>query len=156
MSRWQLIYLQLCLVLTAGTGIVFAWMKYGMRSSDPFAVVNHPMQPLLLSLHVLIAPFLIFAFGWIFTEHIWAKFRNRFAPRRPTGVWSMAAIAPMVLSGYLLQVATADATRRAMAVAHWVASALFVVFYAGHLLTKPSGRELGQPFDETFEPPQGS
>jgi hypothetical protein len=138
MTRTQSIYLQACVVLTATTGIVFAWMKYRMKSADPFAVVNHPMQPLMLATHVVIAPLLIFAFGWIFNDHIWAKFRTPAAPQRGSGIWSMAAIVPMVLSGYFLQIATADATRHAMTVAHWISSALFVVAYAIHLITKPS------------------
>ena len=137
MSRGQVLYLHACVILTALTGIVFAWMKYAMQSSDPLAVVNHPMQPFMLSAHVVIAPLLVFALGWIFNDHIWAKFRTPSAPQRGTGIWSMAAIVPMVLSGYLLQVSTNDAMRRAMAVTHWIASALFLIAYAIHIITKP-------------------
>jgi uncharacterized membrane protein YidH (DUF202 family) len=137
MTRLQVIYLQLCVVLTAATGIVFAWMKYGMKTTDPFSVVNHPMQPFMLAAHVVVAPLLVFAFGWIFNDHIWAKFRSPGAPQRGTGIWSMAAIVPMILSGYLLQVSTAEATRQAMAAAHWVSSGLFVLAYGVHVITKP-------------------
>lgn len=137
MSRLQIVYLQISALLTAGTGIVFAWMKYAMKSSDPFAVVNHPWQPAMLASHVVMAPLLVFAFGWIFNDHIWTKFRNPAAPKRKSGVWTMAAIVPMVLSGYLLQVSTADATRHAMAIAHWISSAVFVLVYATHLILKP-------------------
>ncbi len=141
MSRLQIAYLQLCALLTVVTGVVFAWMKYGMKSDDPFAVVNHPWQPFLLSSHVLIAPLLVFAFGWIFNEHIWAKFRSPAAPKRKSGFWSMAAIAPMVLSGYLVQVSTADATRQAMAIAHWISSGVFVLAYVVHIILKPRSPE---------------
>ena len=142
MSRAQVVYLQLCVALTALTGIVFAVMKYAMKSSDPFAVVNHPLQPYMLSAHVVIAPFLVFAFGWVFTNHIWPGFTSGIARKRRSGIWSMGAIVPMVLSGYLLQVSTADATRQAMAIAHWISSALFVVAYVIHLLTKKAARTL--------------
>jgi hypothetical protein len=137
MNRTQVFYLHACVLLTAVTGIVFAWMKYAMRSDDPFAVVNHPMQPFALSAHIVVAPLLIFGLGWIFSDHIWTKFRTPTAPQRGTGIWSMAAIIPMTLSGYLLQVSTGDAVRRAMAVTHWVASALFIIAYAIHIITKP-------------------
>jgi hypothetical protein len=136
-SRLQVLYLQACVALTAATGIVFAWMKYGMKSADPFSVANHPWQPFMLSAHVVVAPLLVFAFGWIFNDHIWAKFRTPAAPQRGTGIWSMAAIVPMTLSGYLLQVSTAEAVRQAMAIAHWVSSGLFVLAYAVHIITKP-------------------
>ena len=154
MSRAQVVYLHLCVALTALTGIVFAVMKYAMKSNDEFAVVNHPLQPYMLSAHVVIAPFLVFAFGWIFTNHIWPGFTSGIARKRKSGIWSMAAIVPMVLSGYLLQVSTADATRQAMAIAHWISSALFVSAYVIHLLTKKAARsarravEANAPYQE--------
>jgi len=42
----------------------------------------------------------------------------------------------MVVSGYLLQVSTSDAIRNAMAIAHGVSSAVFVIGYVAHLLGK--------------------
>ena len=137
MNRLQVLYLHACVFLTAMTGAAYAWMKYAMRTDDPFAVVNHPMQPFLLSAHVVIAPLLVFGLGWVFADHIWPKFVQKNAPLRKSGLWSMGAIVPMVLSGYLMQVTTADALRQAMAVAHWIASALFVLAYSVHLITKP-------------------
>jgi hypothetical protein len=144
MSRAQVVYLHLCVVITALTGTVFAVMKYGMTSDDPFAVVNHPLQPAMLAAHVVVAPLLVFGFGWVFTNHIWPGFASGMARKRKSGLWSMGAIAPMVLSGYLLQIATAEATRQAMAIAHWVSSALFVIAYVIHLLTKRAARSVRQ------------
>ena len=142
MSRAQVLYLQLCVLITALTGIVFAVMKYAMKSNDEFAVVNHPLQPYMLSAHVLVAPLLVFAFGWVFTNHIWPGFASGIARKRKSGLWSMGAIAPMVLSGYLLQVSTGNATRQAMAIAHWISSGLFVAAYVIHLVTKKAARTL--------------
>jgi hypothetical protein len=141
MSQAQVVLLQISIGLTAATGIVFAFMKYWMKSDDPFAVVNHPLQPYMLSAHVVIAPLLVFAFGWIFGNHIWPAFTNGNARKRPSGVWTMAVIAPMVLSGYLLQTSTADATRQAMAVAHWITSGFFVLAYAVHFLWRRSAQQ---------------
>jgi hypothetical protein len=136
-SRAQVLYLHISVALTALTGVVFAWMKYAMHSDDEFSVVNHPLQPHMLSAHVVIAPFLVFAFGWIFSDHIWPRFRQTGVPRRGSGVWSMIAIVPMTLSAYLLQIATNESLRKAMAIAHWVTSGVFVVAYVAHLVTKP-------------------
>jgi hypothetical protein len=136
----QRVYLQLCVAMTALTGIVFAWMKYAMKSDDPFAVVNHPLQPWMLSAHVVVAPLLVFGFGWIFQNHIWAGLAGGIARKRKSGLGSLAAIVPMVFSGYLLQVTTGEAVRHAMAVAHWVSSGLFLVGYGIHLVTKPPTR----------------
>ncbi|HEY4642966.1 MAG TPA: hypothetical protein VII75_16625 [Thermoanaerobaculia bacterium] len=154
MTRAQVVYLQLCVLITALTGIVFAVMKYGMKSDDPFAVVNHPLQPAMLAAHVVIAPLLVFGFGWIFGNHIWPGFTSGIARKRKSGLWSMGAIAPMVVSAYLLQISTADATRQAMAIAHWISSALFVIAYVIHLVTKKAARsarraaEASAPYQE--------
>src|SRR6185503_11753473 len=56
--------------LVALTGAVYFCMKYLMTGDDPFSVVHHPLQPHALSLHVLLAPVLVFALGLITREHI--------------------------------------------------------------------------------------
>ena len=136
MTRAQVITLHIAAALTAITGAVFAFMKYAMESDDPFAVVNHPLQPFMLSAHVVVAPLLVFAFGWIFGNHIAPGYANSNVPKRKSGLFNATIILPMIASGYLLQIATADATRKAMAIAHWVSSAFFVIAYVVHLLTR--------------------
>lgn len=140
MNRAELLYVQISVVLVTLTGAVFAFMKYAMTSDDPYSVVNHPLQPTMLSAHVFLAPFLVFAFGWLFSDHIRPKL-NSPAPRRRSGIWSMAMIVPMVLSAYLLQISTGEGVRRAMAIAHWVTSALFVAGYVAHLVASRTGAE---------------
>jgi hypothetical protein len=136
MSRAQLLSLHISIVLTALTGIVFAWMKYLMKSSDPFAVVNHPLQPHMLSAHVVLAPAMTFVLGWTFANHMWPRIVLGDPRRRLTGLSATILIAPMVVSGYLLQISTSDAVRNAMAIAHGVSSAVFVLAYITHLARK--------------------
>jgi uncharacterized membrane protein YidH (DUF202 family) len=133
MTRLQLVWLHLSLALTALTGIVFAVMKYFMKSSDELAVVNHPLQPYMLAVHVVVAPLLLFVLGWTFSNHMLPKYRFGDGKNRITGVASMALILPMTLSAYLLQIATNESLRTAMAAAHWITSGVFVVAYAVHL-----------------------
>jgi len=136
MSRAQLLSLHVSIALTALTGIVFAWMKYLMKSSDPFAVVNHPLQPYMLSAHVLLAPAMTFVLGWTFANHMWPRIMLGDPRRRFTGLSATILIAPMVVSGYLLQISTSDAIRNAMAIGHGAASAVFVLGYIAHLARK--------------------
>ena len=137
MSRVQLVWLQVSTLLTAATGIVFAVMKYFMKSSDEFSVVNHPLQPHMLAAHVVVSPILLFLLGWTFSNHMLPKSRFGGPENRRTGLASMWLIAPMTLSAYLLQIATNETLRQAMAVAHWVTSGLFVIAYAVHVIMKP-------------------
>lgn len=133
MSRAQLLWLHLSVALTAATGVVFAVMKYFLESSDEFAVVNHPLQPHMLAAHVVISPIALFVLGWTFSNHMLPKYRFSDESRK-SGIVSMLLIVPMTLSGYLLQIATNETLRQSMAVAHWIASGLFVIGYVGHLI----------------------
>jgi hypothetical protein len=135
MSRAQVVLLQLSVLLMTATGAVFAWMKYFLKPAGEFAVINHPLQPWMLAAHVVLAPLAVFALGWVFGPHIWPGIQKRTAPKRASGIWPAAAIAPMVFSGYLLQVTTADTVRHAMAVGHWISSAFFVAAYLVHYVT---------------------
>jgi len=134
MTRGQLLWLHVSVALTTITGAVFAFMKYAMTSTDEFSVVNHPMQPHMLAAHVMIAPLLLFVLGWTFSNHMLPKYRFGNGVNRKSGTASMALIAPMALSAYLLQVATNESLRQAMSIAHWVTSALFVIAYGAHLV----------------------
>ena len=136
MSRTQLLWLHVSVALTTLTGSVFAYMRYFMKSTDEFAVANHPMQPYMLAAHVVVAPLLLFVLGWTFANHMMPKYRFGDGTNRKSGTASMALIVPMALSAYLLQVATGETLRQAMAIAHWVTSGLFVVGYGVHLVRR--------------------
>jgi hypothetical protein len=135
--------LNVAVALMALTGVAFAVMKYWMKSDDPFAVVNHPWQPHALSAHVLFAPLAVFAFGWTFASHILPALAKG-APNRASGICTIVLIVLMVASGYLMQISAGDATRRALAVAHWISSGLFVVGYVAHLIPRKSGPATGR------------
>src|SRR5262249_34490426 len=57
-------------ILVGLSGVVYAWMKYLMTTDDPYAVVNHPLQPWVLDLHLIAAPILVFSIGLIFMDHV--------------------------------------------------------------------------------------
>lgn len=137
MNKGQVLWLHLSLGITAVTGIVFAVMKYFLRSADEFAVVNHPAQPYMLSTHVVVAPLALFILGWTFSNHMLPKKRFGDETGRRSGTSAMWLIVPMALSGYLLQVSVNETLRQAMAIAHWVSSGLFVIAYVVHLLKRP-------------------
>lgn len=137
MSRAQLVWLHLSLALTAITGIVFAVMKYFLRSADEFSAFNHPMQPHMLALHVVVSPLALFILGWTFSNHMVPKLRFGDGRNKRSGLASMWLILPMALSAYLLQVTTGESIRQAMAVAHWVSSGLFVIGYVVHIVKPP-------------------
>ncbi|MGA7616043.1 MAG: hypothetical protein WBX15_12775 [Thermoanaerobaculia bacterium] len=136
MTRLEAWYLHFTFAVTAATGVVFAWMKYFMKTDDPFAVANHPAQPYMLDVHVVFAPLLLFGLGVILHDHILFKRQLPLKQRRRSGLAAFWSIAPMVLSGYLLQVGTAEWLRSSMAVLHWITGGAFLAAYAVHQLSR--------------------
>ncbi len=134
MNRVDRLTLHLSNLLVAGTGLVYAVMRYGMKPVDEWAVVNHPWQPHLLHLHVLSAPLLVFACGLIWHRHVLNKLRRGEQVGRRSGPGLLVALVPMVVAGYLIQITVDTGWRQAWVVLHLVASTAWIVVFAAHLV----------------------
>lgn len=109
------------------TGVVYAWMKYVMRPADPFAVVNSPLQPLVLKLHIVSAPILVFAIGMIFTRHAWRNYRERVQSGRRSGLSALVVVLPMIATGYLVEVLADASWVRVLGYVHFALGSAFAV-----------------------------
>lgn len=139
MSRWEGWLLKLSTLVVWGTGVVYFCMKYLMESNDPFSVVNHPWQPVMLDLHILSSPLLIFVLGIIISSHIAKKLRNnnknnnKLAGRR-SGLIALLSFPLMVISGYLLQTMANPLLLRLALIVHLVTGVMFAGCYLIHLI----------------------
>ena len=133
MSRFEAWLAHLATALVGGTGLVYAWMRYLLPPVDPYAVVNHPLEPTLQHLHVLAAPLLVFVAGQIWYRHAWQHFRRGVRHRRRTGITLALTLVPMIVSGYLIQTAIDDPWRTAWVAVHCIASALWLLGYLSHV-----------------------
>jgi hypothetical protein len=132
MPRWEAWSVHLSTLLVGGTGLVYAWMRYLLPATDPYSAVGHPLQPQVQHLHVLAAPLLVFATGLIWKNHVWSHWKKGVPLRRRSGLALLLSVAPMVVSGYLLQIAVGEGWRQAWVVVHVTTSVLFLAGYAGH------------------------
>jgi hypothetical protein len=114
------------------TGVVYLCMKYLLVSDDPFAVVNHPLQPLVLKLHILVAPLLTFSVGLVMLRHVWRHLRNRMQAGRRSGLLTLVLLGPMIVTGYLLQAITHQGWLEAMAISHIGLGLLYGVGLLAH------------------------
>lgn len=120
--------------VTTATGFVYLWMKYAPTSPDPYSVVNHPLQPLVLKLHIVAAPFLVFALGVFTVRHMWPQLTSDHPVARRSGVTTALVAAPMIVTGYLIQVLTDEGWLRDVAWSHIGLGTLFALGFALHRL----------------------
>ena len=134
MRRWERWSFNGLNVAVTATGVAYFYMKYLLRTDDPFALINHAWQPSMLALHVVSAPCLILFFGIVLRSHIFQKLTSTQHVDRRTGWVSLLSFSGMALSGYLLQVASNPAWLGALVVLHVATSLVFVVGYCAHLI----------------------
>lgn len=132
MSRFEAWLIHLSNLLVGVTGLVYAWMAYLAKPSDPFSVVNHPLQPQAQHAHVLVAPLLVFAAGVIWRRHVWSHWKRGLRQRRRSGLSMMLTLVPMVASGYLIQTAVDERWRGIWVAVHLATSAIWVTAYVVH------------------------
>lgn len=140
MSRFEAWCVHAGNLLVGGTGLAYASLRYLLEPADPYAVVNHPWQPLLQHLHVWTAPLLVFVAGLVWRDHVWSHLSRGLAGRRRSGLTMVANLLPMVASGYLIQTAVSPSWRTAWVAVHLAASGLWLAGYVAHLLTRRMGR----------------
>lgn len=137
---------------TGVTGAAYLWVKYAMEPTEPWAVINHPIQPWLLKAHILVAPLLVFAVGMIAVRHIWRHYRTGMKWGRRSGILSGVSLVPMIVTGYLIQGITHERWLAVTAWTHIVTSVLFLIGVTIHAVilarilvrsvpSKPSGAE---------------
>ena len=117
---------------TLVTGLVYWWMKDVMTAPDPFAVINHPLQPWVLKAHILVAPLQVFSVGLITSRHIWRHYTTGVKKGRRTGIIAAATFVALVLTGYALQVVTAETLIRVFAWSHLVLGVVYSLGVAAH------------------------
>jgi hypothetical protein len=158
MTRAEHILLIASSALTALTGTVYGIMKYFMVSSDPYAVINHPWQPIFLKLHIVSAPLLVFAVGMIFRRHVIDRWRSDSPRRRRSGAMITGLFTPLVLSGYLIQVFTGESLLQGLVLSHVVTAGAFLAGIGLHrrksfVLFPPSVRDNLSPGTESCRKP---
>ncbi len=134
MSRSQAWFLHFSTLTVGGTGLVYGYMRYFAEPKDPFTVVNHPLQPDVQHVHILFAPILVFACGWIWQNHAWKRVRSGFKQHRRSGWMLILTLLPMVFSGYLVQISEQDSIRLFWTWVHGVSSCVWILFALVHPL----------------------
>ena len=146
-ERWNLWITSLLVILTGGG---LAAVKYLMEPTEPWAVINHALQPWLLKAHIVVSPLMVFAVGIITLRHIWHHYRSGQSRGRYSGIATAAVTVPMILTGYLIQVITDVGWLKAMAVGHIVLGTVYALGLSAHQVAV----QRKKPRDIRHEPPR--
>ena len=119
-------------VATFVTGVIYLWLKYLIANDVPFAVVNHPWQPAVLKAHILVAPLLVFSIGLVTLRHVWRHLRSTMREGRRSGLLTVVVLAPMILSGYLIQALTEESWLKGVAIVHIALGVIYGVGLLAH------------------------
>lgn len=130
LERWGL---HLSAAAVAVSGLLYGWLKYFHQRLGEFGPEPFRLQGLSQHAHVFVSPLLLFTLGMIVRGHTVPALRAGVRSGRTTGLVIAAFLAPMVLSGYGMQICVDPAWRTALAWVHGPTSLLFLVAYAGHL-----------------------
>ena len=129
LERWSL---HLAALATAGTGLVDGLLRWFGARPGEFGPEVHPWLATAQHLHVLVTPLLVFTLGMMVRGHMWSRL-GKGPEGRSTGLGLAIVIAPMVLSGYGIQVVSSPVYRTALAWVHSCSTGLFLLAYFGHL-----------------------
>jgi hypothetical protein len=153
MNRFEKWTLWTSLALTAITGVGLLWTKYFMHTDDPWAVINHPLQPWLLKAHIVAAPALIFALGLISSKHIWQHFKAPIPVGRKTGIVTVLMAGMMILTGYLVQIVTQVVSLKVLAISHIALGLVFLAGFVAHqmLVSTRAPQRLGMSINRAIE-----
>jgi len=130
MRRFEVWLMSTSTIVVGVTGIALYVMKNWIVSTDAFAIIRHPAQPWMLRIHLVGIPFLIFAAGLIYSDHVASRIRNGGSAGRRSGIGLLAMFVPMAISGVLIQVLTVDSW---LGIAVWVHLITGTVYLAGFL-----------------------
>ncbi len=132
MNRFERWTVWVSAVATGMTGLGFMWAKYLTTTTEPWAVVNHPLEPWFLKAHIIFAPVFVFAVGLIATRHIAPHIRERVDHGRRSGLAMVWMLVPMTVSGYLIQVVTVPVLVTMLVAVHIVTGLVFLLGLTGH------------------------
>ncbi len=130
MTRGEKAFFWSSLGLAGGTGLAFGLARWFGERMGEFGPEPHPWQGTLQHIHVLGVPLLVFALGWMVKGHGVPGLQAK--QRRRSGLGLLALAAPMVLSGYAIQVATHPGVQLAVRWVHGISAGLFLLACGAH------------------------
>ncbi len=131
MSRKVYKAVHLCAYLTLIHGTIYGAVKYLMQVETEYGIRPHPQQDVWLSMHVLLSPLLVFAFGMLWQNHIVKMYINAIIKRK-SGISLVVIMFLMIITGYLTQIIYQADWQNLTGISHAVIGLIFGLIYLIH------------------------
>jgi hypothetical protein len=128
-KRWEAWWNHAGLAAVSLTGLAYGIFKYWVASPDPDSRAGHPLQPVFLKAHILVAPLALIGIGLLLRRHALARLKRGEESGRRTGALMLWLFLPLTFSGYLVQVFV---EKNAVRTTGWVHAGLGLVFLLGY------------------------
>ena len=97
MTTFQRQFVYISTIAAFISGVLYIGLRTFAEPEDPWAIVNHPLEPWALKAHILTAPIMLFAVGLITAQHIIRSLRSSLPNGRQSGLLQ-TVISPLVTS----------------------------------------------------------
>lgn len=140
MTRTAVLLFHLLAWTSMLTGVVYGVMRYRPLPEDSMELPFDPFQPHVQHAHILLSAGLTLVLGYVAGCHGVPCAAGPVRARRRSGWILLAAAAPMVLSGFALQISTGEFARVAWSAAHISTSLIWSAGLGVHLLSPRRSR----------------
>ena len=106
MTTFQRQFVYISTIAAFISGVLYIGLRTFAEPEDPWAIVNHPLEPWALKAHILTAPIMLFAVGLITAQHIIRSLRSSLPNGRQSGLIMTVLFGPLAL-GLICAVALA-------------------------------------------------
>lgn len=143
LPRWHArsIYAGFALLLASGLG--WLWLHNFVAVTGPFGPAPHPVEPVLLKLHGVIAYGFLLLLGALFPLHLrlgWAGQRSLL-----TGLTTLAAMALLAVTGLALYYSGGEDLRALASLSHWVVGVVAALALVSHAVRGRQHHRRAQP-----------
>lgn len=111
-------------------GAVIFVLEHFFTRADEFGAAVHPWQPSLTELHGIVAVFATYLFGWMCADHVARAWRS--ATVRSSGLWMLALVAVLAVTGFAAFFLVADSARAVNGVVHEYLGLALIVPWVAH------------------------
>lgn len=125
------------------SGLILLWMSWMLVPEDPYAVVNHPAQPLWKNIHLWLSPLLGLNIGYLWCQHAWSYWRGKVRNGRRSGMMLLASGLIMVFSGPFLQTAIDENVRLFWSIIHSVSGCVWILAILIHIILHQTAARRG-------------